>query len=121
MRRYILSCNRHWLGLNSWFKLILGDIGYEDEDGFVYIVDRLKELIKYKGFQVPPAMLEDILLRHDAIADAAVIGVPDESAGELPRAYVVKKAGKGVTEAGIRRFVSGKCYKAWNRNLLKYW
>ena len=90
------------------FALISGDIGKIDEDGFLFIVDRLKELIKYKGYQVAPASLEDILLRHEAVADVGVIGVPDEEAGELPRAYVVKKPGKEITEAVLQDFVAGK-------------
>jgi acyl-CoA synthetase (AMP-forming)/AMP-acid ligase II len=73
-----------------------GDIGMVDEDGYYYIVDRLKELIKYNGYQVPPAELEALLITHEAIADAAVIGVPDEEAGELPKGYVVLKPGKTV-------------------------
>jgi acyl-CoA synthetase (AMP-forming)/AMP-acid ligase II len=68
-----------------------GDIGYIDEDGYVYIVDRVKELIKYKGMQVAPAELEAVLLAHPAIADAAVIGVPDQEAGEVPKAFVVAR------------------------------
>lgn len=70
-----------------------GDIGIADEDGYCTIVDRLKELIKYKGYQVPPAELEALLLGHPAIADAAVVGVPDEEAGELPKAFVVVAEG----------------------------
>lgn len=66
-----------------------GDIGYADTDGHFFIVDRAKELIKYKGFQVPPAELEALLLTHPAIADAAVIPCPDEEAGEVPKAFVV--------------------------------
>jgi acyl-CoA synthetase (AMP-forming)/AMP-acid ligase II len=66
-----------------------GDIGYVDEDGALFIVDRLKELIKYKGRQVAPAELEAILLSHPAIADAAVLPSPDEKAGEVPIAFVV--------------------------------
>jgi acyl-CoA synthetase (AMP-forming)/AMP-acid ligase II len=66
-----------------------GDVAVVDEDGYFQIVDRLKELIKYKGFQVPPAELEALLISHPAVADAAVIGVPDEEAGELPKAFVV--------------------------------
>ena len=87
--------------------IVSGDIGRVDEDGFLFLVDRLKELIKYKGEQVAPATLEDILLRHDAVADVGVIGVPDEEAGELPRAYVVKKPGKNVTEKDLQDFVAG--------------
>jgi acyl-CoA synthetase (AMP-forming)/AMP-acid ligase II len=68
-----------------------GDVGYVDEDGDVFIVDRVKELIKYKGLQVAPAELEAILLGHPNIADAAVIPSPDEEAGEVPKAYVVLK------------------------------
>jgi acyl-CoA synthetase (AMP-forming)/AMP-acid ligase II len=72
---------------DGWLRT--GDIGYADDDGFFYIVDRLKELIKYKGFQVPPAELEALLLTHPAVADAAVIPSPDEEAGEVPKAFVV--------------------------------
>lgn len=68
-----------------------GDIGYVDEAGHFFIVDRLKELIKYKGFQVPPAELEAVLLTHPSVADAAVIPYPDEEAGEVPKAIVVLK------------------------------
>ena len=66
-----------------------GDIGVVDEDGFYRIVDRLKELIKYKGYQVAPAELEALIITHPDVSDVAVIGVPDEEAGELPKAYVV--------------------------------
>ena len=68
-----------------------GDIGYADEDGALFIVDRLKELIKYKGRQVAPAELEAVLLSHPAIADAAVLPSPDEQAGEVPIAFIVLK------------------------------
>jgi acyl-CoA synthetase (AMP-forming)/AMP-acid ligase II len=75
---------------DGWLRT--GDIGYADEDGYFFIVDRAKELIKYKGYQVPPAELEALLLTHPAIADAAVIGVPDEEADEVPKAFVVRRA-----------------------------
>jgi acyl-CoA synthetase (AMP-forming)/AMP-acid ligase II len=68
-----------------------GDVGYVDEDGDVFIVDRVKELIKFKGLQVAPAELEAVLLAHPGIADAAVIPSPDEEAGEIPKAFVVLK------------------------------
>jgi len=68
-----------------------GDIGYADEDGHFFIVDRVKELIKYKGFQVAPAELEAVLLTHPAVADAAVIPCRDVEAGEVPKAFVVLK------------------------------
>ena len=67
-----------------------GDVGRADEDGYVTIVGRAKELIKYKGYQVAPAELEDVLLSHPAVADVAVIPVPDEEAGEVPKACVVR-------------------------------
>jgi 4-coumarate--CoA ligase len=68
-----------------------GDIGYFDEDQQFFIVDRLKELIKYKAYQVPPAELEAIILENPKVKDAAVIGMPDEKSGELALAYVVKQ------------------------------
>jgi len=66
-----------------------GDLGMVDADGRVSITDRLKELIKVKGFQVAPAELEGLLCGHPAVADAAVVGIPDEAAGEVPKAFVV--------------------------------
>lgn len=76
----------------GWLRT--GDIAHFDEDGYLYITDRLKELIKYKGFQVAPAELEAELLTHPAIQDAAVIGKPDDAAGELPMAFVVAAPGQ---------------------------
>lgn len=81
-----------------------GDIGYADEDGYFFIVDRLKELIKYKGLQVAPAELEALLLSHPAISDAAVVPFPDEEAGEIPKAFVVVTS--DVTEEAIMSFVA---------------
>jgi acyl-CoA synthetase (AMP-forming)/AMP-acid ligase II len=80
-----------------------GDIGYADEDGALYIVDRLKELIKYKGRQVAPAELEALLLSHPLIADAAVIPSPDHDAGEIPVAFLVVK--ESVSADDIINFV----------------
>jgi len=85
-----------------------GDVGYYDEDGFFYIVDRVKELIKYKGYQVPPAELEAILLTHPAVKDAGVTGVPDEEAGELPLAFVMKQPEANVTEGELITYVAGQ-------------
>ncbi|NNE74995.1 MAG: AMP-binding protein [Acidimicrobiales bacterium] len=82
-----------------------GDVARLDADGHIYIVDRVKELIKYKGFQVPPAELEGLLLTHPSIADAAVIGIPDEEAGELPKAFVTLKPGESMTETDVQDFV----------------
>ena len=73
----------------GWLRT--GDIGYFDQAGHLTIVDRVKELIKYKAYQVAPAELEALLLTHPAVADAAVIPSPDEEAGEVPKAFVVLK------------------------------
>jgi acyl-CoA synthetase (AMP-forming)/AMP-acid ligase II len=84
-----------------------GDLARVDATGCVYIVDRLKELIKYKGYQVPPAELEAVLLSHPRIADAAVIGVIDtESGEEVPKAFVVKQPGAELTDAEVMEFVA---------------
>lgn len=81
------QATRDMIDGDGWLRT--GDIGYIDGDGYLFIVDRLKELIKYKGFQVAPAEIEAQLVAHPKIADAAVIGVPDDEAGELPMAFVV--------------------------------
>ncbi|KAI8904666.1 hypothetical protein EDD86DRAFT_194625 [Gorgonomyces haynaldii] len=85
-----------------------GDIAVVDKNGHFFIVDRLKELIKYKGLQVPPAELEAKLLAHPKVSDCAVIGVPDERAGELPRAFVVLKAGEELTEQEVQDFIASQ-------------
>jgi acyl-CoA synthetase (AMP-forming)/AMP-acid ligase II len=94
----------HTVDDDGW--LHTGDIGYADEDGFFFIEDRLKELIKYKGFQVPPAELEALIVTHASVADVAVIGIPDEKAGELPKAFVVRNG--DVTEQEIIDFVAAR-------------
>lgn len=82
---------------DGYFKT--GDVGYQDKDNNFYITDRVKELIKYKGFQVPPAELEGKLMDHSDIDDVAVIGVDDEEQQtEVPRAYVVAANGKNSEE-----------------------
>ncbi len=83
-----------------------GDVGYVDDDGDVFIVDRVKELIKYKGLQVAPAELEAILLGHPNVADAAVIPSPDEEAGEVPKAFVVLRTPTSADE--IMAFVAAR-------------
>jgi acyl-CoA synthetase (AMP-forming)/AMP-acid ligase II len=89
---------------DGWFRS--GDIGHADADGNFFIVDRLKELIKYKGMQVPPAELEAVLLSHPAVADAAVVPFADEEAGEIPRAFVVRKGAATADE--LMAFVAGQ-------------
>ncbi|XVE56252.1 hypothetical protein DITRI_Ditri03aG0223500 [Diplodiscus trichospermus] len=92
------------LDSEGWLKT--GDLCYIDDDGYLFIVDRLKELIKYKGYQVPPAELEALLLSHPEISDAAVIPFPDEEAGQYPMAYVVRKTGSNISETAIMDFVA---------------
>ena len=85
-----------------------GDIASMDSEGYVWILDRKKELIKYKGFQVPPAELEGLLLQHPDINDAAVIGKVDQDSGEIPKAYVVKSLDSNLPESDVFEFISGK-------------
>ncbi|KAJ0095625.1 hypothetical protein Patl1_16954 [Pistacia atlantica] len=89
---------------NGW--LHTGDIGYIDDDEDIFIVDRIKELIKYKGFQVAPAELEAILLTHPSVEDAAVVPLPDEEAGEIPAACVVMNANSKESEEDIMNHVA---------------
>ena len=91
---------------DGWLRT--GDIVRMDKDSYLWILDRKKELIKYKGFQVPPAELEGLLLEHPAIADAAVIGKADVEAGEIPKAFVVQKAGAEISAEDVMSFVAGK-------------
>eukprot|EP00026_Physarum_polycephalum_P005760 Phypoly_transcript_05798.p1 GENE.Phypoly_transcript_05798~~Phypoly_transcript_05798.p1 ORF type:complete len:525 (+),score=53.95 Phypoly_transcript_05798:140-1714(+) len=85
-----------------------GDVGYVDANENLFIVDRLKELIKYKGFQVPPAELEALLLSHPEVADAAVVGKPDLEAGELPAAFVVLKQDSKLTSKELVEWAEKK-------------
>ena len=83
-----------------------GDIGWIDDDGYIYIVDRKKEMIKYKSFSVAPAELEAVLLEHPDLADCGVTGVPDPEAGEVPKAFVVPRAGRDIDVEELERFVA---------------
>ena len=83
-----------------------GDISEYDKNGYFWVVDRVKELIKYKGFQVAPAELEGILLSHPAVADAAVVPYPDDEAGEIPRGFVVLKSDQNAVQEELLGFVS---------------
>nr|GMD33634.1 4-coumarate--CoA ligase-like 5 [Ipomoea batatas] len=94
------------LDSDGWLKT--GDLGYFDEDGYLYIVDRIKELIKHNGYQVAPAELEAVLLTHANILDAAVVPLEDEEAGEIPVAYVVRASGSELTEEQIVQFVASQ-------------
>ena len=92
----------HAIDADGWFHT--GDVARLDEDGSLWIVDRIKELIKYKGYQIAPAELEALLLTHPAITDAAVIPLRDEEAGEIPKAFVV--AGDQITADEVIGFVA---------------
>ncbi|KAJ7970691.1 4-coumarate CoA ligase [Quillaja saponaria] len=92
------------LSKDGWLRT--GDLCYIDNRGFLYIVDRLKELIKYKGYQVPPAELEQLLQSHPEILDAAVIPYPSEEAGQVPVAFVVRQPQSCIGEAEVMDFVS---------------
>ena len=94
----------HTLDADGWLRT--GDIAVFTEDGGWRIVDRLKELIKFNGYQVPPAMLEAVLLTHPAVADACVVPVADEECGEIPKAYVVSRETVGEDE--LIAFVAGQ-------------
>ncbi|CAO1315869.1 unnamed protein product [Diamesa serratosioi] len=112
MKGYINNpeATRETIDADGW--LHSGDIGYYDDELQFYIVDRLKELIKYKAFQVAPAEVEGILLSHPKIKDAAVIGIPDEECGELPFAYIVKQPEVELTEKDVINFVAENSSKA---------
>ncbi|MBI4800005.1 MAG: AMP-binding protein, partial [Desulfarculus sp.] len=90
--------------VNGWLRT--GDLAREDEEGYVFIVDRLKELIKTKGFQVAPAELEHALLAHPQIIDAAVVGLADAKLGEAPVAWVVLRSGAVLKEEEVIDFAS---------------
>nr|BAU71688.1 luciferase [Luciola parvula] len=91
---------------DGWLRS--GDLGYYNEDKHFFIVDRLKSVIKYKGYQVAPAEIEGILLTHPDIIDAGVTGIPDNDSGELPAACVVIRPGHRVTEESIINYVSSQ-------------
>lgn len=85
-----------------------GDIGYMDEEGYFYIVDRMKDLIICGGYNVYPRQVEEAILMHDAIAEAVVIGVPDEYRGQTVKAFMVLKEGQQATEDEINSFLKDK-------------
>jgi long-chain acyl-CoA synthetase len=97
---------------NGW--LLTGDVAYMDEDGYFFVVDRKKDLIKHKDFSVYPRELEDVLYEHPAVKLCAVVGKPDPIVGETPKAFVVLKDGTAVSGEELTGFVNGKVasYKA---------
>ncbi|RBY93877.1 4-coumarate--CoA ligase family protein [Blastococcus sp. TBT05-19] len=101
------EATRGTIDAEGW--LHTGDVAIVDDNGAYTVVDRVKELIKYKGYQVAPAELEAVLINHPEIADAAVIGVPDKESGEeLPKAFVVRAAGSELTEDGVMAYMAEK-------------
>eukprot|EP00253_Pinus_taeda_P014316 PITA_14316 len=98
------SATKSTLDEEGW--LHTGDMGYFDEDGGLYIVDRIKEIIKVKGYQVAPAELEALLLTHSQIVDVGVIPFPDPNSGEVPIAYVVRSPGRSLTEKDVMDYVA---------------
>ncbi|KAL6873385.1 hypothetical protein ACP4OV_013467 [Aristida adscensionis] len=109
------DATKNTIDKDGW--LHTGDIGYVDDDDEIFIVDRLKEIIKYKGFQVPPAELEALLITHPEIKDAAVVSMKDELAGEVPVAFIVRIEGSEISENEIKQFVAKEVvfYKRINR------
>jgi long-chain acyl-CoA synthetase len=97
---------------NGW--LYTGDIGKTDDEGYFYITDRKKDLIKYKGYSVYPREIEDVIYEHPAVKLCAVVGKPDPVASEIPKAFIVLKEGKTATAEEIKEFVNSKLasYKA---------
>lgn len=85
-----------------------GDLGYLDEDGYLFIVDRKKDLIKTSGYQVWPREIEEVIAAHPSIAEVGVAGVPDDTKGEMVKAWVVLRASQTATEAELRAFCRGR-------------
>ncbi|KAA0196683.1 hypothetical protein HAZT_HAZT003961 [Hyalella azteca] len=101
---------------DGWFRT--GDVVCYDEDGFLSVVDRFKELIKVKAFQVSPSELEDLILQVEEVLDVGVVGVPDDRSGELPRAFVVLK--ENVTDPQILGQISNKINSHMKENAAPY-
>ncbi|KRA41789.1 hypothetical protein ASD80_12030 [Devosia sp. Root635] len=95
--------------MDGWLRT--GDVGHMDEDGYVFLVDRIKDLIICSGFNVYPRTIEEALMTHEAVEETNVIGVPDEYRGEAPVAYVKLKPGQAVTEDALRKFLATRLNK----------
>ncbi|KAL9230792.1 hypothetical protein vseg_006097 [Gypsophila vaccaria] len=108
MKGYLNNTEATRLTIEEDGWLHTGDIAYFDDDGYLYILDRLKEIIKYKGFQIAPADLEAVLMSHPDIVDVAVTGAPNEEAGEIPVAFVVKKTGSTLSQDEVVKYVANE-------------
>lgn len=95
--------------MDGWLRT--GDVGHMDEDGYVFLVDRIKDLIICSGFNVYPRTIEEALMTHEAVEETNVIGVPDEYRGEAPVAYVKLKAGQSATEEALKKFLAERLNK----------
>jgi long-chain acyl-CoA synthetase len=94
----------------EWLRT--GDIGYMDDEGYVFLVDRIKDLILVSGFSVYPRNVEEAIYQHDAVAEAIVVGVPDERQGQAVKAFVKLAEGKSLTEAALSEFLTARLGRA---------
>ncbi len=108
MKGYLNRPEATAISLESDGWLHTGDVGYADADGYLFIVDRVKEIIKYKAYQVAPAELEGILMTHSGVQDAAVVPVPDLESGEIPKALVVRGADSSVSADELIEYVAAR-------------
>jgi long-chain acyl-CoA synthetase len=88
-----------------------GDVGYMDDEGFIFIVDRIKDMINASGFKVYPRRIEDVLYEHPAVEEATVIGIPDAYRGEAPKAFIKLKEGAQATKAELLEFLRPRLSK----------
>ncbi len=100
------AANAETFAPGGWMKT--GDIGYFDSDGCIFLVDRIKEMIKYNALQVAPAELEDVIQSHPAVLDVAVVGAPDPAAGEIPMAFVVRREGAQLEAEELMLYVAAR-------------
>jgi long-chain acyl-CoA synthetase len=91
---------------NGWFHT--GDVGYLDEDGYLYLVDRVKDMINSAGFKIWPREVEEALYQHPLVRECAVAGVPDPIKGETVKAYIVLRDGAGITEPELDAYCRGR-------------